>query len=54
MRFVFSSIQNRHQRGLHSLACDEEASSHYGIENRGVSGWLWRLRCYLLGAFSRT
>ena len=43
----------RHQCGLHSLACDEEASFHYGIQHRGISGWLWHTRCYLRGFLGR-
>ena len=42
-----------HQRGLYALACDEEASAYYGIEQQGILCWLWRVRCYLLGFFGR-
>lgn len=42
----------RHRLGLYALACDEEASVHYGIDQHGIDAWLWRLYCYLSGFLS--
>lgn len=42
-------FKNMHLRGLYFIACDEEASLHYGIDTKGFWGMLWRVRCYLKG-----
>lgn len=38
-----------HDQGQYALACDQEASEHYGIEHAGIAGRIWRSRCYLNG-----
>lgn len=48
---MLQMLQHRHDRGLYSIACDEEASAHYGIKHQGVSRWAWPMRCYLKGLF---
>lgn len=48
---MLQMLQHRHDRGLYSIACDEEASAHYGIKHQGVSRWAWPMRCYLKGFF---
>ncbi len=40
-------IQQRHARGVYALACDIEASAHYGLSNTGVCASLWRLGRYV-------
>lgn len=42
-------LSRRHARGLYSLACDIEASLHYGIGEHEAGIRLWRLRCYASG-----
>ncbi len=39
-------LRDRHEMGLHALACDEQASAHYAADTKGLIGWLWRIRCY--------
>ncbi len=48
------SLQDLHDRGLYYVACDIEASEHYGIKDKGISAWLWRSRCYLLGVLNQS
>lgn len=44
-----SMLLMRHERGQYHLACDLEASLHYGISERGLGMRLWRIRCYVTG-----
>lgn len=43
----------RHQNGVYSLACDAEASQHYGISEYGIGMRVWRVRCYMAGFSGR-
>lgn len=46
---LFVVIERRHQQGVYGLVCDEEASAHYGLVVKGLSGTLWRSRVYARG-----
>lgn len=49
---IVGRLMERHDRGLYGIACDKEASEHYGIGQQGVSTKLWLIRCYLAGFFA--
>lgn len=45
---VLEQLRVRHDRGLHCVACDIEASEHYQIKGTGLRTGLWQMRCYVL------
>jgi hypothetical protein len=44
---------SRHELGLYALACDQEASAKYGINESGLGMTMWRARCYIRGFLDR-
>ena len=46
-------IAERHHRGIYEIACDAEANEHYGISNRGLHAFAWRVRCYIVGFLTK-
>jgi len=51
LRESLKSLFGRHNSGLYSIACDIEASEHYGLPETGMLLKLHRLRCYCKGFF---
>ncbi|WP_158304639.1 hypothetical protein [Methylibium petroleiphilum] len=49
LAWVAQLVSRRHDRALHSLFCDEQASEHYGLAARGAAHLLWRVRVYVRG-----
>ncbi|MBV7542017.1 hypothetical protein [Acidovorax sp. sic0104] len=50
--YLHIDIAARHDRGEHSIANDIEVCDRFGLEVSGLSGNLWRARCYLRGFLS--
>lgn len=38
-----------HNRGVYNVACDQEASAHYGIPLDTLKHKVWQVRCYVQG-----
>ena len=45
MKSLLNQVHSMNASGIHSIACDVDASEHYGIK----PSMLWRMRCYIKG-----